>query len=285
MTEPDILITGGTGKTGRRLAAQLDAAGAPRRTAARSGADVHLDWDDASTWDAAIDGVRAVYLVSPTYRLDHAPRFAAFLDRLETSEVEHVTLLSARGVELAPPEVPLRALELELARRDAFGHSVLRPVWFMQDFTEWIWRDGIADRRMIVAPSGGASEAFVDADDVAAVAAATLVDPSAHAGRAYTLTGPAALTFAEAAAAIGSRLGEPVSHADVEPPEWVAELVAAGVPADYAAVLAGVLASLRDRQGPVTTDDVRHVTGRPARSFDDFLASIAPAETWQRRAA
>jgi uncharacterized protein YbjT (DUF2867 family) len=280
-----ILVLGGTGKTGRRVAALLDAAGVHHRTAARSAADLRFDWDDDATWGPALEGARAVYLVSPTFRLDHAPTVGAFLDRVQGSSVEHVTLLSARGVEHAPADNPLRAIELDLARRDGLGATLLRPGWFLQDFTEWVWRDGIAERGTIAAPSGGAAEAFVDADDIAAVAVATLTDPGRHAGRAYTLTGPAAVTFHEVAARIADALGRPVTHADVEPAAWADELVAGGVPADYAGLLAGVLAALRDREGPDTSDDVEHVLGRPARSLDDFLGAVDPSSAWGRQAA
>ena len=59
-----VLVTGGTGKTGRRVAQQLSAAGAEVRVAARGGPQP-FDWSNPDTWDAALDGVSAAYLVPP----------------------------------------------------------------------------------------------------------------------------------------------------------------------------------------------------------------------------
>ena len=72
-------------------------------------------------------------------------------------------------------------------------HSIVRPAWFMQNFSETFLKpiDGA-----ITVPTGDGREAFVDADDIAAVAAATLADPSSHAGAQYAPTGPERLTSA-----------------------------------------------------------------------------------------
>ncbi len=55
------LVLGGTGKTGRRIVERLVNRGVPTRVASRS-ADPSFDWNDQSTWDAALDGVTAVYV-------------------------------------------------------------------------------------------------------------------------------------------------------------------------------------------------------------------------------
>ena len=140
------LLLGGTGKTARRIAPLLRASGVPVRTAARHGADVHFDWDDPTTHDAALADVGAVYLVPPSLRLDFAADVVAFLDRAERAGVRHVTFLSARGVEQLPPEVALRAVELDLAARSGLSHTILRPSWFMQNFSEYVFQPGIVEQ-------------------------------------------------------------------------------------------------------------------------------------------
>ena len=86
-------------------------------------------------------------------------------------------------------------------------------------------------------PAGDGGEAFVDAEDIAAVASATLADPQAHAGAQYALTGPEALTIAEAAKIISDVSGQAIDYTDIDRGEWVAAAVAGGVPAEYGAVL------------------------------------------------
>ncbi|UDY36320.1 NmrA family NAD(P)-binding protein [Dermatobacter hominis] len=277
--EPTILILGGTGKTGRRIASRLRDGGVDVRTAARSGADVTFDWDDPTTHDAALEGVTGLYLVPPALDLSFPPAVADLLDRAEAAGTTHVTYLSARGVDRAPAEVPLRAVELDLAGRDRLRHTVLRPSWFMQNFSEFIFLPGVLAGEIAV-PTGDGAEAFVHVDDIADAAVAALLDPSAHDGRGYTLTGPEALTFAEAAARIGAVTGRPVRHVDVDRGEWIDAAVGSGVPPEYAEVLAALLDVIRDGGGAWTSDDVVTATGHGPRDFADYLADPAVAATW-----
>jgi uncharacterized protein YbjT (DUF2867 family) len=191
------LVLGGTGKTGSRVAAKLTKLGLSVRTAARNGADVRFDWDDPTTHGPALADVDRVYLVAPVLRTDFADQVSSFLDLAEAAGVRHVTYISAFGFDQVPPQwVAHRAVELDLIGRGAITHSILPPAWFMQNFSETFLKpvDGA-----ITVPTGHGAEAFVDADDIAAVAAATLARPDAHAGAQYAPTGPEALTVSDAA--------------------------------------------------------------------------------------
>ena len=190
------LVLGGTGKTGSRVASRLLSRGLPVRTAARSGADAQFDWDAPETYAPALHGAGRVYLVGPVMRTDFADQVSVFLDQAEAAGASHVTYLSAHGIDSAPPETAMRSVELDLLGRPGLTCAILRPAWFMQNFSETFLRPvGGA----IVVPAGDGAEAFVDAEDIAAVASATLADPQAHASAQYALTGPEALTIAEAA--------------------------------------------------------------------------------------
>src|SRR3989442_847930 len=221
------LVLAGTGKTGSRLAAKLAKLRLNVRTAARNGADVHFDWDDATTHRLALQEVDRLYLVAPVIRMDFADQVATFLDLAEAAGVRHVTYLSAFGIDQAPPKVALGAVELDLMGRGAFTHSILRPAWFMQNFSETFLKpvDGV-----ITVPTGDGAEAFVNAEDIAAVAAATLASPDGHAGAQYAPTGPEALTVSDAADVIADVIGRPVKHNDIDRNAWIDGTVAAGVP-------------------------------------------------------
>jgi uncharacterized protein YbjT (DUF2867 family) len=280
-----ILLLGGTGKTARRIAPRLRAAGATVRTAARNGADVRFDWHDPATYDAALAGADVVYFVPPALDLSYTPRMLEFLDRAEAAGVGHVTMLSARGVEHAPPEHPHRATELELARRGTFTHAILRPGWFMQDFHEFIFAPPIVEQGVISVPAGDGAEAFIHVDDIADVAAATLLDPQTHAGAEYELAGPEPLTFAQVAEKIAAASGRPIRY--VEPPreDWIAGLVEAGVPDDYAQMLGFLADNLRASATAAPTPDVERVTGRPPRTFDDYAADPTVVAAWTASSA
>src|SRR5580693_7965946 len=162
-----VLVLGGTGKTGSRVADTLSERGVSVRTAARGGADIRFDWNNPATFEGALQGVTGVYLVSPVMRVDFAGVVSGFLDQAERAGVQNVTYLSAHGMEHAPAEVAHRAVELDLMSRGSLTHSIIRPAWFMQNFSETFLKAG--SDGAITVPTGDGAEAFVDAEDIAAV--------------------------------------------------------------------------------------------------------------------
>jgi uncharacterized protein YbjT (DUF2867 family) len=274
MTALQVLVLGATGKTGSRVAGRLSAHGASARTAARSGADVHFDWDNQATWEKALRGATGLYLVSPILRVDFAGLVGRFLDQAERAGVRHVTYLSAYGMEHVPAEVALRAVELDLAARGSLSSTVIRPAWFMEDFSETFLQP-VNDE--IVVPAGDGAEAFVSVEDIAAVAAVTLTEPGKHAGRAYAPTGPQALTMAEAAEMISAAAGRTITYRDTDREQWIAAMVSTGIPAEYAAVLRSLTATVASGDGARPTSDVLNVTGTAPVTFAEFAAKTAPA--------
>jgi uncharacterized protein YbjT (DUF2867 family) len=209
-------------------------------------------------------------------RVDFADQVATFLDLAETAGVRHATFLSAYGIDQAPPQVTLRAVELDLIGRGRITHSILRPAWFMQDFSETFLKpvDGL-----ITVPTANGSEAFIDASDIAAVAAETLASPDAHAGAAYALTGPEAMTVSEAAEIIADVTGKAMKHDDIDRDLWIQGVVAAGVPAEYGEMLRMLTETVASGKGSRPNDHVEKVTGAPPIRFADFARRTAQAWT------
>ena len=268
-----ILVLGGTGKTGSRVAAELTRLGLSVRTAARNGADARFDWDDPITHSPALADIDRVYLVAPVLRTDFADQVSSVLDLAEAAGVRHVTYLSAFGIDQAPPQwVAHSAVELELMGRGAITHSILRPAWFMQNFSDTFLKpvDGV-----ITVPTGDGAEAFVDAEDIAAVAAATLASPDGHAGAEYAPTGPEALTVTPRHDRRRHRpAGEGLRHR----PRGMDRRCRRGRRARR--VRRG--SSDADRtiafgHGSRPNNDVHNVTGRPPISFADFARRTAQA--------
>ena len=271
---PTTLILGGTGRTGSLLADKLTRHGVTARTAARRGADVRFDWDDKATYAPALAGADRLYLVTPVLRVTYAEQVAEFLDLAEATGVRHVTFLSAYNADQAPAGIDIAAIENDLAARTAVTSSVLRPAWVMQNFADDHLPviDGV-----ITAPSRGGREAFVDAEDIASVAAQTLLRPEAHAGARYDLTGPQALTFAEAADIISSVSGRLIAYHDIDQEAWIGGALAMGVPADYAVMLRWLTGAVISGNGATPADDIEKVTGRAATSFRTFAERSSQA--------
>ncbi|TDU84314.1 uncharacterized protein YbjT (DUF2867 family) [Kribbella voronezhensis] len=263
-----ILILGGTGTTGRRIARQLRSTQHTVRTAARRGADVRLDLDDPTTWEPVLAGVTAAYLMEPT--LQAGPRLADFTKAAVAAGVRRFVMLSAARAE--EESHPLHAAEQAVRTSDA-EWTILHPNWFAQNFSEGPWARAIADGTLAL-PTGDGRTPFVDAEDIAAVAAAALTTEGHH-GVVYALTGPAAISFGEATELIGRATGRRIEYVDLSPEDYTQRQRENGVPAPAAHLLTSILVSIRDGWAESCSDDIPRALGRPATSFETYVARAA----------
>jgi uncharacterized protein YbjT (DUF2867 family) len=287
-----ILVTGPTGKVGRRLIPLLARRGVTVRAASRSPVaaragiePVRFEWTDASTYETARKGVDAMYLVAgPVPQPEHANYIRALLDGAAGAGVKRVVLLSVYGLDQAPPEDPLRRIELAV-ESSGVPYTHLRPGAFMQNFSEGLrWdealADGIRERDEIVGPGGDGVVSYVSSEDIAAVAAIALTKDG-HAGKAYAPLGPEPLTLTEVAEHISWVAGRPIRYVETDHTPMRDKLLAMGAPPETAehnsrlhafAFSSGVFGALND--------DILDVTGRPPVSFGEFAVGAAAA--WRR---
>lgn len=182
-----ILILGGTGKTGRRIAEQLAARGLAVRIGSR-GSTPSFDWENRATWAGALEGVGAVYV---SYFPDLAAPGAAeavgaFAKLAVAMGVKRLVLLSGRG----EPEAQRAE---EMVNQSGAEWTILRCGWFMQNFSESFMLDAVLAGE-VAFPVGAVREPFVDADDIADAAVAAFTD-NRHIGQLYELTGPRFMTL------------------------------------------------------------------------------------------
>ncbi|MFF8993816.1 NAD(P)H-binding protein [Streptomyces sp. NPDC014983] len=272
-----VLVTGGTGKTGRELVRLLRGRGVPVRVASRNPAAedpdaIRFDWDDPATHPDALDGQDRVLLVPPAQSGDPMPSVGPFLAKAQRLGVRKVVLLGS-AIPLAPS-----AAELAAQVRAQPGWVVLRPSGFMQNFLsphplgERIRRDGV-----IRTAAGDGRVGWIDARDIAATAAALLSDLDAIPGdqHDYLLTGPQALSYPEAAAIITAGTGRPVRVIHASEDQQAADLRAAGIPAQFAAILAAADADARTGRDDEVSTAVLDLTGHPPRTFTQFVQEHA----------
>ena len=151
------------------------------------------------------------------------------------------------------------------------GWTILRPNWFMQNFAEpGFYLEALRDAGELKLPTGGQRTSFVDTRDIAEVAAAALLEPG-HEGRAYTLTGPRALTWAEAAGAIGAAAGHDIRYTDPPLEAYLAALSSKGSPKATVAYYGRIYGSIREGRTAVVSPDVERVTGRSPIDFARFV--------------
>lgn len=270
------LITGATGKTGSRVVALLEAAGRSVRLGSRSAA-IPFDWTDRSTWAPALAGVDSVYLAfQPDLAVPGAPDvIRAFTATAVAAGVRSVVLLSGRG----EPE----ALECEQIVRDSgLTWTIVRCSFFAQNFSEGAFVDDVV-AGAVALPNGDVPEPFVHADDIAEVAAAALTDPR-HGGEVYELTGPRALTFADAVGEIAAATGREIAFIPVSRPEFVAALGEYQVPQDVISLLDYLFGTILDGRNSATADGVRRALGREPRDFTEYAKETAATGAWTPRA-
>lgn len=267
-----ILVTGGTGKTGSRVADRLARRGRPARIGSR-GAAIPFDWADRATWAPALAGVGAVYLsFQPDLAVPGAPgALRAFTAAARAAGVRKIVLLSGRG----EPE----AVECEeIVQGCGLAWTIVRAAFFAQNFSEGAFTDYIL-AGAVALPNGAVPEPFVHADDIADVAVAALTEDG-HDGELYEVTGPRALTFAEAVGEIAAATGRDIAFIPVTRTDFVAALTDYQVPADMVSLLDYLFGTILDGRNSATTDGVRRALGREPKDFAEYAAETAATGVW-----
>ena len=271
-SEP-VFIAGGTGKTGRRVAERLTARGIAVRIGSRQAAPA-FDWNDRATWADAVSGAGAAYI---TYYPDVTVPGAvetveSFIQLALEKDCHRLVFLSGRGEEEA------RRAEQVLIRSGA-EWTVVRAAWFMQNFSESFFLDGIRAGE-VVFPADKVVEPFVDADDIADIVAKALSEKG-HTGEIYEVTGPRLMTFAEATSEIARATGRDIRYVPVDLDAYVATMRDLGVPDDEIQLLEYLIGDVLDGRNESMTDGVQRALGRAPRDFADYARDAAATGVWR----
>ena len=277
-----ILLTGATGTVGGHLLSTLAAQGAPVRALVRSqeradslrGYDCEItigSYEDPDSLDHALRRVDRVFLVTAGGP-DLAAQELAMVRAIRAAATSpHVVKVAAAGVDAAEPWTRIQREHLRVTQALAEAEvptTVLAPGVFFQNLLRSV--AGMRERGVISAPAGDTPLTWVDARDIAAVAAHVLTSDG-HEGATYTVTGPEQLPYAELARRLSAATGLDVRYEDVAPERFRADLVAAGTPEWNADALVELYEGYRAGRGPAVTDEVTKATGRDAATLEDFL--------------
>lgn len=277
--DPAILVIAATGKTGRRVVDLLTGLGTPVRAASRTG-PVRFDWSDEGTWEAALDGAGSAYVVDPAL-LGETPDpkagevVAKLAETARTRGVSRLVLLSARdlgrlGSELVASETAVMNAGVDW--------TILRPTWFMQNFSEDLFVDAVAADELRL-PAADGHEPFLDLDDLAAVAAAVLTQDG-HAGKVYELSGPRLLSFGDVTDEIGRVTGREIAYVPVRPDEYRAGLISDGMSAEFAGLQTKLLQRIGEGRNADLSDGVTQVLKREPRDLTAYVRDAAARGAW-----
>lgn len=270
----NILVIGGTGKTGRRVAEKLTALGHHVRVGSRN-ADPAFDWHKADGWDAALEGMDMVYI---TFQPDLAVPGA--LEAIETlvrkakvKGVKKMILLSGKGE---------REAELceQVLIHSGIEYTIVRASWFNQNFSESFFLEPILAGNLAM-PKPRVRVPYVDANDIAEVVVASFLDEKHH-GKIYEVTGPRLMTFGDIAQEVSNATGREIEYTAISMEAYNEIMQKAGLPEDYIWLINYLFNEVLDNEdNSIVTNDVEKVLGRKARDFSDFASETAATGIWE----
>ena len=264
------LVTGALGNVGSHVAETLLDWGmevrvadiAPDVLATRFGdraEPVHLNFNDATTFDPALEDVSRVFLIRPPAISRVGPTLNRFIDHATSADVETVVFSSVAGAD-TNRIVPHHRVEKHL-QASGLAWTMLRPGFFAQNIETAYRRDIIEDDRIYV-PAGNGKVAFIDVRDIAAAAALALTDTT-HNMKGYHLTGPEAFTFDQVAGMLTEALGRPITYQPATIPGYYQHLKRQGLPTPHALVQTILHAGLRRGDAEPVTDAAEVLLARP----------------------
>jgi NAD(P)H dehydrogenase (quinone) len=277
-----ILVTGATGSIGTHLAQQLSADGAavkalvrdPAKGAALGVDHVVGDFDSPDSVKAALTNVDQLFLngTGAVPVSGEQPMIRHHRDLIDAAKAAGVRRVVKISVWHAHPKGRLsqgiHGILDEHLRSSGMDSTILSPSAFMQNYL----RGGLDSGGALVGPLTDPHVSYIDAYDIARVAAALLTDKAPFGGD-HVLTGPEAISHTRIAAELSAVMNRRVRYVGVSPAEMTARMVEGGLPADFAADVVHLWQGMADGDSSEVTDAVVELTGTPPRSFSEFVAA------------
>ncbi|MFD2080015.1 Uncharacterized conserved protein YbjT, contains NAD(P)-binding and DUF2867 domains [Actinopolymorpha cephalotaxi] len=276
-TAHPIGVTGATGRLGGRVARRLAAAGAGQRLVVRDPARApHLPgasvvsaaFGDRSAVHTALEGVPAVLMVSASETPDRVTQHQAFVDASAAAGVEHLVYISFHG---AAPDCTFTLGRDHWATEQHIRASGLRFTFLRDNLYADFLPAMVGDDDVIRGPAGEGRVAAVAQDDIADAASAVLLDPGAHVGATYSLTGPRALSMDDVARTMTAELGRPVRYRNETIEEAYASRAGYGAPRWQVDAWVSTYTAIANGEVAGVTGDIPQLTGHPATEFSALL--------------
>lgn len=270
------LVINSTGKIGSRVLAALKAQGAPHRGVSRR-TETPFDWQDEATWASALAGGKTAFIsfVPDLAAAGALPIMERFVAAARATGLSRLVLLTGRG------EISAVAAE-NLIRESGLAWTIVRAAWFNQNFSEGHLLESVLEGHLYM-PAADRKEPFVDAADIADVAVAALLDDR-HNGQTYDVTGPALLSFTQAAALLSEAAGRPYQYIPVTLDQFHAGLVES-LGQEMADLLRIIADETLDGRNAWVGDGVQRALGRAPRDFAAFTREAAASGAWSASVA
>jgi uncharacterized protein YbjT (DUF2867 family) len=272
MKSEKILVIGGTGKTGRKVAQKLNSLGHFVRIGSRN-ANPPFDWEKPETWNETMTGIEKVYITfQPDLAVPGAQNAIKGLTELATKNgIQKLVILSGRG------EKEAEMCE-QIVIDSQIDYTVVRSDWFNQNFSESFFLDPIMSGHVAI-PRAQTKIPFVDTDDIAEVVVASLLDDK-HTNKIHELTGPDLWTFKEVIGEIAKATGRDIQFHPISIDEYVEMLKKHQIPDSYIWLINYLFTNVLDGRNSSTTSTIQEVLGRPAKSLTEYVKETARTGVW-----
>ncbi len=275
MKSENILVIGGTGKTGRRVVENLKKQNHNVRVGSRSNTP-SFDWDNTDTYAQALKGMDRAYITYyPDLAVPGAKEAIAALTKVALKEgLEKVVLLSGKG------ETEAEACE-DIVANSGLNYTLVRASWFNQNFSESFFLEPILAGHVAL-PMAETRIPFVDADDIADVVAKVLIDDSYN-NQTITVTGPRKLTLRQTIEAIAETTAREILFQAISIEDYEEGMKASGLPDDYVWLFSYLFREVLGNQAnQVVSHDIERVLGRKALDFSEFVNRTAETGIWNQ---
>ena len=271
-----VFVYGGSGLVGGHLIKELQKNGhevwAGSRKPESQKKESNLTWVYADSKETKkgleiLEAVDAAYFLSPPGETNQYEILSPWIEKAKQVGLKKLVLMTAMGVDHAPPEAPFRKTEI-LLEGAGIPWNIIRPNWFMQNFNSF-WIAGIKQDGKIYFPGGNATVSFIDARDIASVAS-VLLTTNDFVNQAITLTGKESLDHVQVSKYISFVSGKNIEYVDVDPKVFESSLVSAGLSKGYAAFLVMIAGALKEGFASPIVDSVQKITGKEPISFQKY---------------
>lgn len=269
----NILVIGGTGKTGRKVASKLTKKGHNVRIGSRS-ASPEFDWHKPENWSIALKDMDKVYI---TFQPDLAVPGAleaieALTKQAKNANIKKLVLLSGKGE---------REAELceQVVIHSGIDYTIVRASWFNQNFSESFFLEPI-QAGFVALPQSDIKVPYVDTNDIADVAVEALLNDE-HNNEIYQLTGPSKHTFKEVITEISKITGRDITFTPIAISAYTNMMKQQEVPEDFIWLVEYLFTEvLGNPNNSEITNDIERVLGRKPKHFSEYLKETAATGVW-----
>jgi len=234
---------------------------------------VRLDYADSASINPALAGASAIVLMAPPLDANAPALLGPVIAAAKAAKIQQIVFVSAFGVN-HNEQAPLRIVE-HLVMDSGVSFTIVRPNFFMENFSEGFLAPGIKQQNAIYLAAGDGKTSFISADDIAAVVVAAL--QKSLTGKEFDLTGPEALDHTEAATIITEVSGRSVAYHSLTEQQMLDGARAQGMPEPIVAYLGVLYSVVRAGFAAGVSNDFEAVTGRKSTTFRSFARSAAAA--------